>query len=345
MLNIDYYGMQAKAFARSNGFPGEKYYEDRSIVNFIPVESLSDYYNNYSLELCNHNCRTSTGNGNLFDSHVNLNLLIGIITLINLLLHILFLRNIPKLSSWIQQLSLGKYGKIIFSLDPESRFMSLSRIVILLYILFVPLEIDILFISFTVSDVFDVNNTLSKMNKITIAIKFSIVILLPLIEFIYLCACKYKRSDDHNIRVIRLFFIIYFAHRLLIGVCVSVMFFIISPAQTLGIIALLFFAMLSAFIAYTRRYKGFIEFLINSTAFVFVCMVIIFFIALVDNGLQSSGMGGFILSIIPPIIAGIIGLYLNRETIDNFFKSTSISTDQSLTEQSAQDQSIRSVGQ
>ena len=103
-------GMQAKAFARSNGFQGEKYYEDRSIVNFIPVESLSDYYKDYSFKLCNYDCQTSTGNGNLFDSHVNLNLLIGIIMVVNVLLTILFLQNIPKLSSWIQQLSVGEYG-------------------------------------------------------------------------------------------------------------------------------------------------------------------------------------------------------------------------------------------
>ena len=68
-------------------------------------------------------------------------------------------------------------------------------------------------------------------------------------------------------------------------------------------------------------------------------MIIILFIALVDNGLQSSGMGGFILSIIPPIIAGIIGLYLKRETIDRLLKATTSSlTDLTLMEHPAHDQ-------
>lgn len=48
------------------------------------------------------------------------------------------------------------------------------------------------------------------------------------------------------------------------------------------------------------------------------------FIILVDNGLQSSGMGGFILSIIPPVIALIIiGLYVNRENLDNLWHRSS----------------------
>ena len=49
-------------------------------------------------------------------------------------------------------------------------------------------------------------------------------------------------------------------------------------------------------------------------------MITLLFITLVDNGLQSAGMGGFILSIIPPIIALIIGVYINRQTLDGFYK-------------------------
>ena len=179
-------------------------------------------------------------------------------------------------------------------------------------------------------------NTYSKMHIITISIKLFIVILLPLVEFTCLCGCKYYYKRKYRIQVFLHFFIILFVHRLFIGVCVSVMFFIISPAQTLGIIALLFFAILCAFIILTHPYA---ILSVYGPLFALIIMIIILFIALVDNGLQSSGMGGFILSIIPPIIAGIIGLYLKRETIDRLLKATTSSlTDLTLMEHPAHDQ-------
>ena len=172
------------------------------------------------------------------------------------------------------------------------------------------------------------------MHIITISIKLFIVILLPLVEFTCLCGCKYYYKRKYRIQVFPHFFIILFVHRLFIGVCVSVMFFIISPAQTMGITALLFFAILCAFIILTQPYI-----LFYGTLFALIIMIIILFIALVDNGLQSSGMGGFILSIIPPIIAGIIGLYLKRETIDRLLKATTSSlTDLTLMEHPAHNQ-------
>ena len=62
--------MQAKAFARSNGLPSEKYYENRAIVNFIATDFVPDYFNTTDYATCNYDCQTSTNNGNLFDSHV-----------------------------------------------------------------------------------------------------------------------------------------------------------------------------------------------------------------------------------------------------------------------------------
>ena len=43
------------------------------------------------------------------------------------------------------------------------------------------------------------------------------------------------------------------------------------------------------------------------------------FIALVDHGLQSAGIGGFILSIVPPMTIFVIGLCVNREIIRHKF--------------------------
>jgi hypothetical protein len=47
--------------------------------------------------------------------------------------------------------------------------------------------------------------------------------------------------------------------------------------------------------------------------------VTLLFIALVDNGLQSAGVGEFILSLIPPVVVFVIGLGINREFATNFY--------------------------
>jgi hypothetical protein len=43
------------------------------------------------------------------------------------------------------------------------------------------------------------------------------------------------------------------------------------------------------------------------------------FIALVDHGLQSAGIGGFILSIVPPLTIFVIGLCVSSEIIHHKF--------------------------
>ena len=65
-----------------------------------------------------------------------------------------------------------------------------------------------------------------------------------------------------------------------------------------------------------------------------VLMITLLFVTLVDNGLRSAGMGGFLLTIIPPIIALIVGVYINRQTLDSFyewFRSTNKSESDSTT--------------
>ena len=127
--------------------------------------------------------------------------------------------------------------------------------------------------------------------------------------------------------------VLWFAHRLLIDMIMSVIFFIIAPAQTIGIITLLLFTILCAIVFINQLFSikcqrdrktlsslMCISVLLTGIVTVaLVLMITLLFITLVDNGLQSSGMGGFILSIIPPIIALIIGLYINRDTLDNLW--------------------------
>jgi sterol desaturase/sphingolipid hydroxylase (fatty acid hydroxylase superfamily) len=125
----------------------------------------------------------------------------------------------------------------------------------------------------------------------------------------------------------------------------SVIFFIIAPAQTAGIITLLLFTILCAIVFINqflsikcqrdwKTLSSLICISVTGTISVsLVVMITLLFITLVDNGLQSSGMGGFILSIIPPIIALVIGLYVNRDTLDNFWhRSTSSKSKTNSTE-------------
>ena len=45
------------------------------------------------------------------------------------------------------------------------------------------------------------------------------------------------------------------------------------------------------------------------------------FIALVNNGLQSAGIGGFILSLIPPTAVFVIGLCVSREKAVKIYRN------------------------
>jgi F0F1-type ATP synthase membrane subunit a len=141
----------------------------------------------------------------------------------------------------------------------------------------------------------------------------------------------------------------------------SVIFFIIAPAQTAGIITLLLFTILCAIVFINQflsikcqRDRKTVSSLIcisvtGTVTVALVLMITLLFIALVDNGLQSAGMGGFILSIIPPIIALVIGLYVNRDTLDNFWhrstssKSKTNSTDNRMTTFDARGQRDRYI--
>ena len=328
--------MQAKAFARSNGLPSEKYYEDRAIVNFIATDCFM--FDNSTF--CNYvyDCQTSTENGNLFDPHVILNLLIGIILVVNILLTICSLANIQKISLWIQRLG----EENILSKRTLNERSALYICFPLFFFFF-----DIIFVSLIFSNIAGVSITVSKIHIITTTLKFFMVIILPLVEIT--CLCGYKLIDKHRrsrhhiqVSVSFLFFLIWFAHRILIDICVSSMFFIISPAQTLGIIALLFFAILCAFVIFVllveNKYWLYFVSVLYCLVFSFIIMVIVLFIALVDNGLQSSGMGGFILSIIPPIIAGIAGVYLKRLLFKAPNMHTGSLTNLNLIEHPARDQ-------
>ena len=123
--------------------------------------------------------------------------------------------------------------------------------------------------------------------------------------------------------------ITWFVHRLINDVIISVIFFVLAPAQTLGVITLLLATIASA-IAFVsiliHNFKGcnrkmcthMICVTLNGLIICGLLLAItLLYIVLVDNGLKSAGMGGLILSLVPPLAVFTIGLIINQK----YFKS------------------------
>lgn len=133
---------------------------------------------------------------------------------------------------------------------------------------------------------------------------------------------------------------VWFVHRLATDAIISTILFAIAPAQTLGLITLLLSMIICAVIfvssllqqclactsrcTCTRERKivttMFCSFLIALCSVALIFTVTLLFIAFVENGLQSTGVGGFVLSLLPPIIVSVLGLIINRKVVLNFFR-------------------------
>jgi hypothetical protein len=119
--------------------------------------------------------------------------------------------------------------------------------------------------------------------------------------------------------------IIWFVHRLINDAIISVIFFILAPAQTLGVVTLLLATIASAiaFVAVLiHNFKGcnrkmcthMICVTLNGLIICGLLLAItLLYIVLVDNGLKSAGMGGLILSLVPPFAVFTIGLIINQK--------------------------------
>ena len=302
--------MQAKAYARSS--ESEKQNNDRSIITIN-----NDQHN------CAYSCELpqfpeSYEYETTLSASVALNLVVGIVLLTNILLFILNLRYFHHAFNWLSQKGWAK------------KFYRSSAIV-LICLNCATLYGDLPFVSLNIHR----DNTTTK--RAVFVFKLSAMVLMPVLEFIWI-TFKVYRCYNPRIGKCKIFLhsigfcqIPWFAHRLVIEVIISVILFVIAPAQTIGIITLLMFTILSAIIFIAQLFNikyhcdwntlsSFICISITGTiSVVLILMIALLFITLVDNGLKSSGMGGFILSIIPPIIALIIGIYVNQETLDSFF--------------------------
>ena len=187
------------------------------------------------------------------------------------------------------------------------------------------------------------DNIILKLNfydEVVFLAKVVFVILILILELPLVCSNTHmlNQANQMNTKCQRFAHafafcqIIWFVHRLVNDAIISVVFFVLAPAQTLGIDTLLLTIIGSAiaFVAIIihRGFDGcnnqlcsFVfctalnGLMICGLFFVITCVYIVF----VDNGLKAAGMGGLILSLIPPLAVSVVG-YIIKE---KYFKSTS----------------------
>ena len=158
-----------------------------------------------------------------------------------------------------------------------------------------------------------------------VAVKLPLMVLTFTMEVITVCYSTYKHQPmkclhwiAHSLASCH---ILWFAHRLVTDAIISITSFILAPAQTLGVLTLISstVACVIIFVAY-MIHKGFngcnkrtclpmlSAIIIGVTTCGLVFIFTLLFIALVDHGLKSAGIGGFILSLIPPSLIFMVGL-------------------------------------
>ena len=316
--------MQAKAYARSN--ESEKQNNDRSIISINNTAAAFDQgYCAYQYELPLANGYYSKSEvSETLSTDVALNLVLGIVLLTNILLFILTLRYFHHAFSWLSQ---------------KESIKKIYRSSAIVLIFFNLLAFYSSISSLTVFLLIEVGSMHTTVRAGWVC-NLLATVLMPMLELLWITFKICRRYNPHDqlgkykafLHSIGFCQIIWFAHRLLIDAIISVILFVIAPAQTIGIVTLLLFTISSViiFIAQLFNIKCHCNWntlsslicisIIGTISVVLVVMITLLFITLVDNGLRSAGMGGFILSIIPPIIALIIGVYINRQTLDSFYK-------------------------
>ena len=176
--------------------------------------------------------------------------------------------------------------------------------------------------------------------------KVALVLLILILETPVACFNTHLLNDNNqmNTRCQRfahafaLCQIIWFVHRAINDAIISVIFFVLAPAQTLSIVTLLLITIASA-IAFVAiliyNFKGcsrkiciFMTCAIWNGVIVcgLLLSITLLYIVLVDNGLKSAEMGGLILSLIPPLAVFTIGLIINQKYFKSQTPSTAVTT-------------------
>ena len=320
--------IQAKAYARANGVPNVRYEMDRSTVTYYsPSYSASDYqdstHNNY------YDCLGTKSS--IISPLVHMatekssSLILYIFYLSNSLLVFLTMLFFHKMFLWLQQQ--GKRMKTLYK----------SIAIVLTFVNIILSSSDL---AFTIT-----NNLHFGVDSLMfiIFVKIPLVLAIFISETTFVC-CVTTRCKNQNNRMIvnnklyriahafALCQIIWFMHRLVNDAIISIVFFIIAPAQTLGVVTLLLFAIASAIafvaiilhISFKKKTCVFISFvaMIGITVCGLLFMITLFFIVCIDSGLKSAGMGGLILYLFPLLVALLIGIVV-KQKCKNYRSTTS----------------------
>lgn len=201
--------MQTKAYARSNGSDHEKQNSDRSTISVIPKGNTSPY-------VCRqvHQCTLLSYSTYKVSVNIALNLMMGIILLTNILLFILTLQYFRAVSKWIHR---NEYTK---------KFYKASTVVIVLLNC-----ISFLFDSYIISIASYDNTT----QIIGLVFKLSSLALIPALEFVWISINVYTTFHPQKGNCALLSFgfcqVLWFAHRLLIDMIMSAIFFHYCPCS------------------------------------------------------------------------------------------------------------------
>ena len=156
------------------------------------------------------------------------------------------------------------------------------------------------------------------------------------------CKHDHKCKGIHALAICQF---VWFVHRLATDTIISIIEFVIAPAQTLGTVTLLLSLVVCAILFLYALLKkcqaagcscdncrscsckcGTVSamcctFLIAICTIGLLIIVTLLFLALVNNGLKSAGVGGFILSLVPPTTVFVIGLCVSREKAVKIYHS------------------------
>ena len=299
--------MQAKTYAKSDG--------KQILMNFTSLEDIS-----WLMEIDDSDLQyeailiffpSSSVAALIFCTFFWLNLLILIFTMLN----------IDKVYTWIEEQRKSCIWKDTYK----------ASVGVFTFINVVFFGCDLYIVIVNIHVMLDVFHNYKKSYTIYLIIKVVLVVIIITLDMLVSCRSTLKHNKKRLqgiFHALALCQIIWLGHRVATDAIISVIAFVIAPAQTLGTVTLLLSTVafmilfVSSLIKQRSKYcsiAGFCTVLIGICIIGLIVTVTTLFIALVDHGLQSAGIGGFILSIVPPMTIFVIGLCVNREIICHKF--------------------------
>ena len=159
------------------------------------------------------------------------------------------------------------------------------------------------------------------------------------------CSKKYMARCIHTLSLSH---ILWFMHRLISTSIVVICYFVVAPAQVLAVVSLFFSSIICIILfssvifsscAYSCkcfvRFIGLVFLLLQTLAV--IILFTLFYINLADKGLESDGIGGIFLSLIPPATFFIVGLIAERRLF-NKTRKPSGNEDRNVEENNFKDQ-------